>query len=456
MELALCVGNFNPPGIHHIEIARALVRTFNRVVIVPAGPRAEKREQNAIASSFRAALVDLAFRGIEGIELDFSDLENHTFTPNDQLEKRYPDFEVWHVVPEEFVKDGRDGKSLIHKYWCDAQNVWKTANFVIIHTRKTKPDPKDLPPNYRLLEVNTEGSSHQIRSALVQGQNVTEMIDPAVLNFIESRGLYRLSSPAHSRTVSLQGKRGHAFFDPRNKAAAEWADGFAGVAIDDADYIVVLGGDGTMLQAIEKFWERRIPFFGVNFGHLGFLLNDREDVSNSLFPSEDVIVRDLPMLRVDSKLADGSSEVDLAFNDAWLERSTGQTAWIEVIVDDQIRFPKLVCDGVLTCTAAGSTAYASSMGATPMLADTEAWMLVGSNVMTPRNWKSAPISMNSSITVRNLDPVKRPVRGFIGGSPLGDVLEMKIRPSRTAFVELAFLPEHDMSRKIADVLFPSG
>lgn len=456
MELALWGGNFNPPGVHHTEIARALSKIADRVVIVPAGPREEKIGHDAIACSFRAALVELAFRGIERVELDFSDLENQVFTSNEELAKRYPDKDVWHVVPQEFIAGGADRKSMIHQWWQGGEELWKDANFLVVHSRDRKLNKADLPPNHRLLEVNTHGRSLDIRTALVRGEDVSGLIEPSVLNFINIRGLYRLSTPAHSRKVSLAGKRGFAFFDERNTAAAQWAKQFADVSVEEADYIVAIGGDGTMLRAIENHWERRVPFFGVNFGHVGFLLNDREDVMTADFPPNKVIVRDLPLLRVESLLKDGSTVIDLAFNDAWVERSTGQTAWIEVQLDDQIRFKKLICDGVLACTAAGSTAYATSMGAAPMLADTDAWMLVGSNVMTPRGWKSAPISMNSSITLRNLDPEKRPIKGFIGGTPLGDLTEMRIRPSRTAFVELAFLPEHDMAKKITNLHFPGS
>ena len=48
---------------------------------------------------------------------------------------------------------------------------------------------------------------------------------------------------------------------------------FGGVGLDVANLIVVIGGDGTMLHAIREHWRSRLPFLGVNAGHLGFLLN---------------------------------------------------------------------------------------------------------------------------------------------------------------------------------------
>jgi NAD kinase len=144
----------------------------------------------------------------------------------------------------------------------------------------------------------------------------------------------------------------------------------------------------------------------------------------------------------------------LAFNDAWVERATGQAAWMEVNVNDQVRLPRLVADGILLSTAAGSTAYARAMGATPLLVETPALTLVGSNTMEPPNWTSALLSLDSQVELRTLDPDKRPLMGFVDGIPQGRVEKMCVRVSRIAAVELAFCPGHDMAEKIAEIQFP--
>jgi NAD kinase len=161
------------------------------------------------------------------------------------------------------------------------------------------------------------------------------------------------------------------------------------------------------------------------------------------------------MLHVEYLDKGGRWGAGLTFNDAWIERSTGQSAWLEVKVDGKVRLPKLVCDGVLVSTAAGSTAYARSMGAHPLLLDTPAWLVVGSNVMDPIHWKSALVSQHSTIEIRSLHVEKRPLVGFLHGVSLGEVTELKARMSRAASVELAFLDAHDMAEKITRIQFPS-
>jgi hypothetical protein len=95
-----------------------------------------------------------------------------------------------------------------------------------------------------------------------------------------------------------------------------------------------------------------------------------------------------------------------------------------------------------------------SMGAQPLLADTPAWLLVGSNVMTPFNWKSALLSLESHVEIRSLDPDKRPLNGYLYSNLVGDVVSMSVRISRIAAAELAFNPHHDLAEKIAQIQFP--
>jgi hypothetical protein len=90
----------------------------------------------------------------------------------------------------------------------------------------------------------------------------------------------------------------------------------------------------------------------------------------------------------------------------------------------------------------------------PLLADTPAWLLAGSNVLSPPHWKSALLPMDAEVEITSLDSDKRPLRGFVYGTPMGEVRALRARVSRIASVELAFCADHDMADKIARIQFP--
>ena len=106
-----------------------------------------------------------------------------------------------------------------------------------------------------------------------------------------------------------------------------------------------------------------------------------------------------------------------------------------------------------TVLTAGSTAYARAMGASPLLADTPAWLLVGSNVLEPAHWKSALLSNDSSVEITNLQCDKRPTTAYVDGVSQGAVRSIRARLSRAAAVELVFLANRDMAEKIAGIQF---
>jgi NAD kinase len=207
-----------------------------------------------------------------------------------------------------------------------------------------------------------------------------------------------------------------------------------------------------MLHAIRRHWRLRVPFLGLNAGHLGFLMNER--LSSDLAGAE-LVGYQLPMLRVDAEAADGRASRGVAYGDVWLEREGGQAAWLRLDVDGQTRVPKVVGDGLLVATAAGSSAYARAMGAVPVPLNTPVLTLAGSNVFRPRFWRPMTLADDAVVTIASLDRSgKRPVRGYIDGLPLGVVQAVTARRSAVAAVELAFTREFDPSGKLLRSLFP--
>lgn len=458
-RVAVFGGSFNPPGVHHRAIAQMLSEKFDEVLIVPCGPRPDKQTVNDMSPIYRAAMADMAFRDLDNVHVELFDLEQASFTRTHELQTRFADRgELWHVVGADLIKGGAQGRSRIHDIWHKGAQLWDTLNFAVVTRDGVPIEDGDLPRKHCLLGVNSSGSSTEIRERLFKRQPFKSLVTEEVATYIERYGLYRGRIPGSVTRFDLPSPRLLVEFDPWNQKARDWATRFESLAVaqdGDPNAILVIGGDGSMLRAIRKHWRLRLPFFGVNAGHLGFLLNNAEDVFKRAFPPASFMLHRQPLIYTAFERADGEEVSGLGFNDAWLERSTGQSAWLEVAVNGRVRFEKLVCDGVLFSTPAGSTAYARAMGATPLLADTPAWLMVGSNVLTPRNWKSALISYDAEVTVQNLHTSKRPIQGFIDGIPQGEVVSMKARISRTASVELAFLPHHDMAEKIARIQFPS-
>jgi NAD kinase len=450
--LAIYGGSFNPPGRHHRATVEMLARHFDKVVIVPCGPRPDKPVTNDVDTIHRAAMVDLSFRGIPKARVELFDLESSTFTRTYELDLRFrSEGTLWHVVADEFVRGGRTNESNIQREWTRGNDLWNEANFAILNRSGRPLDPADLPRNHRVFEIEQDGSSLSIRNRVFHHEPINELVVEEVDGYIRRHRLYQGVASPRQTSFRLSRRRYLVVADEWNGKSRTVRERLTEYGHDDPELIVVVGGDGTMLRAIRQHWRRRVPFFGINTGHLGFLLNDFPQAD----PYEkDLVLYHLPLLLVEVHSLDGGSTSELAFNDAWVERATGQTAWLKLLVNDVERIEKLVADGVLIATAAGSTSYARAMGATPLPLYTSALLLVGSNVLNPPQWRPVVLPADSRIEVRTHDPVKRPLNAFIDGIPQGNVQAIHARVSNIAAVELAFLPDHDPSLKLAKLQFP--
>jgi len=125
---------------------------------------------------------------------------------------------------------------------------------------------------------------------------------------------------------------------------------------EDADAILVIGGDGSLLHAIAKYQELDKPFIGVHGGTRGYLMNNVETPEQFINCIDHVEYENLWMLEAVVTTTKSTTKVH-AFNDIWVDRSSPQTLRMEISIDGVIQPAMIMGDGILFCTPQGSTGY---------------------------------------------------------------------------------------------------
>lgn len=142
-------------------------------------------------------------------------------------------------------------------------------------------------------------------------------------------------------------------------------------AVTEADLVVALGGDGTVLAALRLAAGTRTPVLGVACGSLGALsavTADELDGALDRFRSGDWITRALPALAMTAEEAE-----DWAINDVVLvRRGAGQIA-ADVAIDGEL-YVRLAGDGVIVATPLGSSAYSLAAGGAILPSGTQAFL----------------------------------------------------------------------------------
>lgn len=231
------------------------------------------------------------------------------------------------------------------------------------------------------------------------------------------------------------------------KALEELRSTYGSVEPEEADVIVVIGGDGTMLRALHAFADYQAPLFGLNLGTLGFLLNkhDKEGLIERIKDARRFTIHPLKMTAIDSE---GKTHKELAFNEVSILRETHNSAKIRVHVNDELRIEELVCDGVMLSTPVGSTAYNSSAGGPILPLDANILSMTPISAFRPRRWPGALIRNNCKVTFEILKPVERPVSATADSKEVRDVRSVTIKESRKVSKSLLYDPDNPLEERI--------
>ena len=230
-------------------------------------------------------------------------------------------------------------------------------------------------------------------------------------------------------------------------AAAELRRRYGHVEISDASVVVALGGDGLMLQTLHKVMERRTPVYGMNFGSVGFLMNDFEETGliERLAAAKPTHIYPLSMHVVD---AAGKTFEALALNEVSLFRATYQAVKVEILVDGETRLEELICDGVLLATPAGSSAYNLSAHGPIIPINAPLLALTPISPFRPRLWRGAILNNRAVVTFKTREADKRPVSAVADNVEFKNVIEVTVREDRSHMVTLLFDPGLSLEERV--------
>lgn len=220
------------------------------------------------------------------------------------------------------------------------------------------------------------------------------------------------------------------------------------------DLIVVLGGDGFMLHTLHDYIDKDVPFYGMNCGTVGFLMNEynEENLFDRIWNAKPTVINPLKMK---AKSIDGNVTNAIAINEVSILRETKQTAKIKISVDGKVRLDELVCDGILIATPAGSTAYNLSAGGPIVPLTSQTLALTPISPFRPRRWKGALLPNNVSIKFDIMEAKKRPVSAVSDFTEIRDVVSVEVSKEKAKKLTLLFDANHSLEERIIKEQFAS-
>ena len=211
--------------------------------------------------------------------------------------------------------------------------------------------------------------------------------------------------------------------------------------------IVVIGGDGFMLESLKKYQKYKKPFYGMNKGTFGFLMNKFKikNIWKSILNAKQISISPLIMEAVTKN---NTKKTAIAINEVSLLRQSRQASLLQIKNRKKILIKKLVCDGVLVSTPAGSTAYNLSVNGPILSINSKKLAITPISPFRPRRWKGRMVSSSSLVKIKNLNIQKRSVSAVADNFEVRNVKSVKIKVNNEIKFKLLYDKSTSLTKKI--------
>jgi NAD+ kinase len=245
-------------------------------------------------------------------------------------------------------------------------------------------------------------------------------------------------------------KKYHFVFDNRqkNKRLKEFLLRKYKNSLPNLSYaIIVLGGDGFMLHTLKQYQKYNKPFYGINIGTFGFLMNKYKsfNIDSNISKAKLILISPLQMKALTKS---GKIYSALAINEVSLLRQSRQAASLQITNGKKILIKKLICDGILVSTPAGSTAYNLSVNGPILSLNSKKLAITPISPFRPRRWKGKIVSSSSMIKIKNLDIQKRSVSVVADNFEVRNIKSVIVKNSNKIKFKLLYDKNNSLTKKI--------
>ena len=211
--------------------------------------------------------------------------------------------------------------------------------------------------------------------------------------------------------------------------------------------VIVIGGDGFMLQTLKKNKNSKKQFYGINSGNYGFLMNkfSSEKIIKNLIKANMISISPLEMI---VKNKNNQTKKLLAINEVSILRQNRQAASLSIKHGSKQIIKKLISDGLLVSTPAGSTAYNLSVHGPILSLNSKKLSIAPISPFRPRRWKGKTVNDRLKITITNLNPSKRPISAVADNLEVRNAKSIIVKTNNKIKFNLLYDKNRSLQKKI--------